>query len=300
MAILLPRENDALEVNPPVGDQYLTVNGSNWLWTVTAIYIISFVCAYHTIYHLTAINSHQIAIYGLSFGARAGEKFFHYLFTVANLVGAIVYFAQASDLGFTPVPTTNSLWNGAVRQIFFAKYIGWVVNFPAAILALGVLSGISWTTIFYQIALSWVWIVSYLVGAYTTTSYKWGFFAFGTIAWLALAVSTLTDGLKSSGRVDVRRDYIVLAGWVNLLWLLYPIAWGLSDGGNRIGVTAGFVFFGILDVLLIPVLTFATVFLSRKWDYGKLNIAFTQYGRVHAPAGTFPEKPATTTATPAV
>ena len=35
--------NDALETNPPSGAQFLTVNGSNWLYTVTAIYGFSLV-----------------------------------------------------------------------------------------------------------------------------------------------------------------------------------------------------------------------------------------------------------------
>jgi hypothetical protein len=33
-------------------------------------------------------------------------------------------------------------------------------------------------------------------------------------------------------------------------------------------------------VLLVPVLAFATVTLARRWDYGALNLYFTQYGRV--------------------
>ncbi|KAK4455000.1 heat shock protein 30 [Podospora aff. communis PSN243] len=275
MAVLNIRVNDALTINPPAGDQFYTVNGSNWSWTVAAVYTLTFVI-----------------VYALSFKARAGEKFFHYLFTVANLVGAITYFALASDIGFSVVEVSNNLNYGLTRQIFFAKYINWVVNFPIAIISLGVLSGVSWTTIIYNIFLSWTWIISYLVGAYTTTNYKWGFFAFGTVAWIALAISTLTTGLTSAGRVDIRRDYITLAGWLNLLWLLYPIAWGLSDGGNKIGVTPSFIFFGVLDILLIPVLTYATIVLSRKWDYGKLNIAFTQYGRVASAPGTYPEKAA--------
>jgi len=273
MAVLTTRVNDALNINPPAGDQFYTVNGSNWSWTVAAIYALTFV-----------------VVYAHSFKARAGERFFHYLFTIANLVGAITYFALASDLGFSVVSVSNNLNYGLTRQIFFAKYINWVVSFPSVILALGVLSGVSWATIFYNIAFSWAWIISYLVGAYTTTNYKWGFFAFGTVAWIALAISTLTTGRTSAARVDISRDYILLAGWVNLLWLLYPIAWGLSDGGNKIGVTPGSVFFGVLDVLLIPVLTYATVVLSRKWDYNRLNIAFTQYGRVATSTGTFPEK----------
>ncbi|KAK0634884.1 heat shock protein 30 [Bombardia bombarda] len=273
MAIIYGRANDALNINPPEGDQYLTVNGSDWLWTVTAIFTLSF-----------------LILFALTFFARAGERFFHYLFTIATLVGAIAYFAQASDLGYTLVPTTNSLWNGLTRQIFFAKYIHWTVAFPAVTIALGVLSGVSWATVFFNVFLSWTWVLTYLVGAYTTTSYKWGFFGFGTVAYVLLAVSTLGEGTRSATRVGISRDHGLLAGWLNLLWLLYPIAWGLTDGGNRIGVTAGFVFFGVLDVLMVPVLGFAVVGLSRRWDYNRLNIAFTQYGRVATVPGTFPEK----------
>jgi bacteriorhodopsin len=43
MAIIYSRENDALNVNPPAGDQNLSEHGSDWLWAVTAIYVVSFV-----------------------------------------------------------------------------------------------------------------------------------------------------------------------------------------------------------------------------------------------------------------
>lgn len=282
MAILV-RENDALNINPPpAADNFLTTNGSNWLWAVTAIYLFT-----------------ALVAFAHSFAARAGERFFHYLFIVANLVGTIAYFAAAADLGWSLVGQSNSLGYGVTRQIFFVKYILWVVSFPVVAIALGVLSGVSWATILYNVAVSWIWVVSYLVGAYVSTNYKWGFFAFGTFAWLILALSTLHFGRQASVRVGVNRDYLLLTGWANLLWLLYPIAWGLSDGGNRIGVVASWIFFGILDVLLIPGLTYAFLFLSRKWDYGRLNIAFTQYGRVATRDGTFPEKTTAPAAAPA-
>jgi hypothetical protein len=41
---------------------------------------------------------------------------------------------------------------------------------------------------------------------------------------------------------------------------------------------------------MVPVLAVAFLFFARKWDYGRMNIAFTQYGRVRASEGTFPEK----------
>ena len=273
MAYLFSRDNDALEVNPPAGHQHLTTNGSNWLWAVTAVFVLTF-----------------LAIYALTFRARAGERFFHYVFTIASLVGAIAYFAMASDLGWSVVAQAHHHERGVTRQIFFAKYIYWVVSFPAAILALGVLSGVSWATILFNILLSWIWIISYLVGAYTVTEYKWGFFAFGTVAWLLLAISTLHFGRQSAVRVGASRDYLGLTGWLNLLWLMYPIAWGLTEGGNRIGVVGAHVWFGILDILMIPIIGFAIVALSRRWDYNRLNIAFTQYGRVPTHGTHFHDK----------
>ncbi|KAI1633920.1 heat shock protein 30 [Biscogniauxia mediterranea] len=279
MAILLGRTNDALTINPPSGDEQLSVNGSNWLWAVTAIYVVSF-----------------ITFFATSFVARSGEKIFHYLFTIALLVGSIAYYAQASDLGYVLIYQANSSPAfGLTRQIFYAKYINWVVSFPVLSIAIGLLSGVSWATIFYNVALSWTWVVSYLISAFTTSNYKWGFYAFGTIAWVLLAFNTLVTGSTAAKRVGVARDHTLLSGWLNLLWLLYPIAFGLSDGGNRIGVTPGYIFFGILDVLTVPVLSFVFLFLSRQWDYGQLNLAFTRYGRVHH-TGEFPEK---ATATPA-
>ncbi|OTB04296.1 hypothetical protein M426DRAFT_22918 [Hypoxylon sp. CI-4A] len=283
MAILFHRANDALNINPPAGNEELSVNGSDWLWAVTAIYVVSF-----------------LVFYASSFVARSGEKIFHYLFTIALLVGSISYFAIASDLGYVAIPVANHKpVDGWVRQIFWAEYVNWVVSFPVVTIALGLLSGVSWATIFYNIALSWTWVISYLVSAFTTSNYKWGFYAFGTTAWILLAFNTLVEGTTSARRVEVAGDHTVLAGWINLLWLLYPIAFGLTDGGNRIGVTPAYIFFGILDVLLIPVLSFAFLFLSRRWDYGRLNIAFTRYGRVPQ-SGTFPEKTATAPAAPVV
>jgi bacteriorhodopsin len=52
-AVIFAR-NDALDVNPQSGDARLSDAGSDWLWAVTAIYIVSFVClsySYITAWH---------------------------------------------------------------------------------------------------------------------------------------------------------------------------------------------------------------------------------------------------------
>jgi bacteriorhodopsin len=41
---IVPRGNGALNINPPLGvEEALSLHGSDWLWAVTAIYIVSFV-----------------------------------------------------------------------------------------------------------------------------------------------------------------------------------------------------------------------------------------------------------------
>ncbi|KAJ5290942.1 hypothetical protein N7478_000193 [Penicillium angulare] len=256
---LLSRGNDVLSVNPVVGvDEALAVHGSDWLWAVTAIFSISL-----------------IGCLILSFAAKESERVFHYLFTFVLLVGAVTYFAQASDLGWSSVKQIDDLGNGTIRQMFWVKYVNWLIAFPSLALGLGLISGVSWTTMICNIALSLFWVVSYLAGAYVASSYKWGFFAFGTFAWLILAMSTINESREAAQLLGVDKDYIVLSGWTNLLWIIYPIAWGLTDGGNKIGITGTSVLFGVLDVLLIPVLSFAVLILAQKWDYRRLSIAFS-------------------------
>ena len=99
------------------------------------------------------------------------------------------------------------------------------------------------------------------------------------------------DGIKGAKRVDTTKYFILLVGWIQLLWLAYPLGFGLTDGSNFFGTTPMFIWFGILDVLMIPVLSIATIILSKSWDYGKMNLYFTQYGRVQQ-GGTLPEKDA--------
>jgi bacteriorhodopsin len=209
----------------------------------------------------------------MSFTSHESKKVFNYTLAMALLAGAATYFAQASDLGWSAVLQTDQL----SRQVFYARYINWVISFPALVLSLGLLSGVSWTTIILNIFIAWFWVLSYLGAAYTTTSYKWGFFAFGTFAYIILAMSTLNESRESAEVLGIGRDYMILSGWINLLWMLYPVAFGLSDGGCIIGVTGSFVFFGILDLLLLPVVSIGFLILSRKWDFGKLQLDFSEY-----------------------
>jgi bacteriorhodopsin len=175
------------------------------------------------------------------------------------------------------VDLTNVTWN---------RFLSW----PELIISIGLISGVSWSTIIYNILLLWIFIVCNLIGALTATTYKWGFFTFGTVSSLFLIFSLFITGLPTSTRLGIKNQYLGLASWISFLFLLYPIAWGLCDGGNEISVTSGVVFVGILDVLMVPTVAAGMLFLGRMWDYKALNIYFTQYGRAAMHSGEFLEK----------
>lgn len=269
--ILLDRSNDALHINPPVGKFHLVVHGSDWLWAVTAVYCVVL-----------------IAVIVSTYFAKQGEKIFHYLLTISLLTGSVAYFTMASDLGSTAVATADN--DSGTRQIFYARYINWFVGWTPIILSVGLVSGVSWATIVYNVALSWAWVAIWLAGAMTGTTYKWGFFTFGLLANFLLSASLLHTGSVTAKRLDITKHYSALAGYLVFFWLiLYPIAWGCDDGGNEIGVMSGFIFFGILDLFTVPFLAIGLLVLANTWDYKNLNLYFTQYGRVPS-GGEFQER----------
>ena len=155
---------------------------------VTTIYVIAFIG-----FHLFLMNvpsnvilqAHVLTSLPTQFGvvipcftSHGSKQVFNYTLIMALLTGAATYYAQASDLGWSVVSQSDHL----TRQIFYARYINWVVSFLALVLSLGLLSGVSWTTIIWNISIAWFCVLSYPAAAYTTTSYKWRFVAFGTFA----------------------------------------------------------------------------------------------------------------------
>lgn len=89
-----------------------------------------------------------------------------------------------------------------------------------------------------------VMIVTGLIGALVASSYKWGFFAFGCAAQGYIWYVLLGPGRASAARLgpEFNKAYIGSAVLLSALWLFYPIAWVLSEGGNVITPTGEMIF----------------------------------------------------------
>jgi len=56
-----------------------------------------------------------------------------------------------------------------------------------------------------------------------------------------------------------------------LVWLSYPIAWGVCEGGNVIGADGEAIFYGILDLLAKPVFSMILIFGHQRINPGCLG-----------------------------
>lgn len=98
------------------------------------------------------------------------------------MVASIAYFSMASNLGFTPIEVEfrrSGAVAGVYREIFYVRYIDWMITTPLLLMDLLLTAGMPWPTLIWVVLVDWVMIVTGLVGALVVSSYKWGYFAFG-------------------------------------------------------------------------------------------------------------------------
>lgn len=161
-------------------------------------------------------------------------------------------------------------------------------------------SGLALSDIFLTAFMALAIVVMGLVGALTPSSYKWGFFVFGLFALfyvmcvVILVLSMVTRSLTSfffssvfwglGSRTSLttagathRRWYNTGSGWITFIWPLYFIAWGVSEGGNRIGPTGEMVFYGILDIFAGPLFLFTHLWALRSLDYTAFGLQSGKY-----------------------
>ncbi len=116
---LFSRANDALTVNPTSGANIaITTHGSDWYWAVTAVMALS-----------------TFIFLGMSFTVPRRNRVFHYITASITLVASIAYFSMASNLGYTGILVEfTSHLDGTVREIFYVRYIDWVITTPVSLL----------------------------------------------------------------------------------------------------------------------------------------------------------------------
>jgi len=260
--------NQALNINQYVGPQAdlaITNHGSDWYWTVCAIMTVS-----------------TLGFMGLSFTKPRTHRLFHYLAAGITLVAAISYYSMGAGLGQVPIqaefvrPGSAAVSAAGTREVFWVRYVDWAITVTLILLATLATAGAPATSIIITALAGETMVVTGLVGALTQTSYKWGYAVFGFFAFLYVGYSLLMDGRRQATPLGstIGRTYSLVSGLVLFFGFLYPIAWGVSEGGNVIHPDSEAIFYGILDLFTKAVFGFVLVFGHRNIDPAELGFNF--------------------------
>ncbi|KAJ0334950.1 hypothetical protein COL922a_010004 [Colletotrichum nupharicola] len=258
--------NDALNTNRRVGaqaDLAVTTRGSDWYFAVCAIMAVS-----------------TLAFLGMGMAKRETHRLFHYITASITFVACISYFSMGAGLGQTPVlvefprPNDSQVSGAGTREIYYVRYIDWFVTTPLLLLDLLLTAGLPWPSIMIALLADEVMIVTGLVGALTSTSYKWGYWVFGMFAFFFVVYSLVFEGRKHAAALggSIQRTYTNCGVLTIFLWFLYPIAWGVAEGGNIIHPDSEALFYGILDVLAKPGFGFLLLWGHRNIDPAALGL----------------------------
>ncbi|KAI5204639.1 bacteriorhodopsin [Aureobasidium subglaciale] len=150
---------------------------------------------------------------------------------------------------------------------------------PLLLMDLLLTAGLPWPTILWTIFLDEVMIVTGLVGALVRTRYKWGFWAFGTVAMFGIFWNLAIGGRRQAKHLgnDIYRTNTLCGCLALLIRLSYPICWGVSEGANVIPPDSEAVFCGVLDFLAKPV--FSIVLPAGHWNInpGRMGLKLRDY-----------------------
>ncbi|KAK5114200.1 hypothetical protein LTR85_010265 [Meristemomyces frigidus] len=266
------KRNDALRVNGNTVNGKtaaiaITTHGSDWYWAVTAV----MVCA-------------TFAFMGLALTKPRQHRIFHYITASITLVAAIAYFSMGSNLGWTPIDVEfpraiGSKVHGVNREIFYVRYIDWFITTPLLLMDLLLTAAMPWPTVLFVILIDEVMIVTGLVGALVRSSYKWGYFTFGCVALLYITYVLVWEARRHANAMgqDVGRAFLYCGSLTAFLWMLYPIAWGVCEGGNVITPDSEAIFYGILDLFAKPVFGALLIWGHRGIDPARLGLHIHDY-----------------------
>lgn len=257
--------NEATLINKTSAGISITSHGSDWYWTCFSVFGL-FALIHASIYLVFHKSSSQ---------ERRNKAIYHIGALASNSVLAFAYFTLASNLGYAPVAVEfNHIDIGDdTRQVFYARYIGWFLAYPGLLytfevnsLAQNILSKSDYLqlfqTLFLQVCSTEVFVLGLLVGSVIHSSYKWGYWTFAVASGLFMITILFYHQFRTASKTSLTTKLLVPL--FSLCFILYPVCWGLSEGGNVIQPDSEGVFYGVLDLINFWLIPLALIYDSYK------------------------------------
>lgn len=228
--------------------------GNRTLWVVTIIMLLA-----------------SLAFYAMAFRVPPQKRLFHVLTAFITTFAFLSYFAMASGDGIAynkiteieehkHVPDTEKI---ICREVYWARYVDWSVTTPLLLADLSLMAGLNGASITVAIVADIIMILTGLFAAFSDKDgQKWGWYAIACIAYLVVVYQLAVNGRGAAAAKDgkTKAFFGAIAGFTLILWTVYPIIWGIADGGRMVGLDAEIIAYAILDVLAKPVFGFWLLF----------------------------------------
>ncbi|KXS16496.1 family A G protein-coupled receptor-like protein [Gonapodya prolifera JEL478] len=165
----------------------------------------------------------------------------HYITAAITTIAAIAYYTMAADYGTVPA---------GPRSFYYARYIDWTLTTPLLLLDLLLLAGADKVRITWTIFLDLIMIVTGLFGGLATDNYKWGYFVFGSVAYIGILYELLypVRGLAATKSQALGKLFDQLAILTLVLWTIYPVVWILAEGTNSISLELEVGLYALMDM----------------------------------------------------
>lgn len=122
------------------------------------------------------------------------------------------------------VPNTHVEYQ---REVYWARYVDWSITTPLLLLDLALLAGLSGANILVAIVADVIMVLTGLFAAFgqANDSQKWGWYAWGCIAYLVIVYQLAVGGRETVAQKDSKTKafYASIAGYTLILWTIYPM-----------------------------------------------------------------------------
>jgi len=224
----------------------------------------------------------------LAYRTPVQKRLFHILTAFITTFATLSYFAMATGAGTTfahfilkethkhGIPTTVE---HIFRQVYWARYVDWSLTTPLLLLDLSLLAGLNGANILVVIVADLIMVLTGLFAAFgKSDGTKWGWYAMACVAYLVIVYQLVIPGRRAvkSRDAGTTKLFAALGLFTLVLWTLYPIVWGISDGARKWSVDAEIISYAVLDILAKPVFGFWLLLAHGKnieaidgfWSHG--------------------------------
>jgi len=228
--------------------------GNRTLWVIAVIMALS-----------------SLAFYGMAYRVPVQKRLFHILTAFITTFAFLSYYAMASGDGISynkivktethkHVPDT---YQTIYREVYWARYVDWSLTTPLLLLDLSLLAGLNGASILVAVVADLIMVLTGLFAAFgSEDGQKWGWYTIACIAYLVIVYQLALNGRAAAANKDgkTKAFFAAIAGFTLILWTVYPIIWGIADGGRLVGLDAEIIAYAVLDVLAKPVFGFWLLF----------------------------------------